>query len=100
MCKCVSRLSSTLLTVLIHFQAAGDAPILNQTKFKVSASHSFAVVAEFLRKQLRYKQKDSLFLFCNASFSPNPDELVNDLYECFKVNDELVINYCSTPAWG
>ncbi len=46
--------------VLVHFRPVGSAPILRQTKFKVTASHSFAVIIAFLRKQLHYKPTDSL----------------------------------------
>ncbi|OEL32337.1 hypothetical protein BAE44_0006639, partial [Dichanthelium oligosanthes] len=34
-------------------------------------------VIEFLRRQLH---QDTLFVYINSAFSPNPDELVIDLY--------------------
>ena len=40
------------------------------------------------------------FLFCNASFSPSPDALIYDLFRCFQLNNELVINYATQDAWG
>ena len=40
------------------------------------------------------------FLFCNASFSPSPDALIYDLFQCFQLNNELVINYATQDAWG
>ena len=46
--------------VTIHLRATGDAPILKRNKFNVSASSTFAVLAELLRKQLRFKESDSL----------------------------------------
>ncbi|KAG6494735.1 hypothetical protein ZIOFF_042496 [Zingiber officinale] len=63
--------------VVVHLRATGDAPILKQAKFKISGSDKFSKVIEFLRRQLH---RDTLFVYINSSFSPNPDELVIDLY--------------------
>ena len=102
----------------IHLRATGDAPILKQNKFKLRASSNFATLIELLRKQLRFKDTDSLvrirsklfdsrllacllqFLFVNSAFSPSPEELLYDVYECFKTENELVINYATADAYG
>ncbi|XP_038987430.1 ubiquitin-like protein ATG12 isoform X2 [Phoenix dactylifera] len=69
--------------VVVHLRATGDAPILKQAKFKISGNDKFSKVIEFLRRQLH---RDTLFVYVNSAFSPNPDELVIDLYnEGFKV---------------
>eukprot|EP00301_Raphidiophrys_heterophryoidea_P021772 c609_g1_i1.p1 GENE.c609_g1_i1~~c609_g1_i1.p1 ORF type:complete len:150 (+),score=32.29 c609_g1_i1:44-451(+) len=86
--------------VVIMFRATGNAPILRQQKFKISASESFQAVGDFLRRQLRMKNTDSLFLFCNSGFSPAPDAVVGDLAQCFHLEGCLVVNYCLTAAWG
>eukprot|EP00298_Acanthocystis_sp_HF-20_P029343 c8220_g1_i2.p1 GENE.c8220_g1_i2~~c8220_g1_i2.p1 ORF type:complete len:138 (+),score=49.28 c8220_g1_i2:24-416(+) len=86
--------------VIVMFQATGNAPLLKQTKFKISQSEPFQSVIEFLRRQIHCKPSDQLFLFCNSSFSPAPDALVADLAQCFSVDKCLVINYCLTAAWG
>ncbi|XP_077240972.1 ubiquitin-like protein ATG12 isoform X2 [Tasmannia lanceolata] len=66
--------------VVVHLRATGDAPILKQAKFKMDGSEKFARVIDFLRRQLH---RDTLFVYVNSAFSPNPDELVIDLYnEC------------------
>ncbi|WOL08849.1 ubiquitin-like protein ATG12 isoform X1 [Canna indica] len=66
-----------VLPLVVHLRATGDAPILKQAKFKISGSDKFSKVIEFLRRQLH---RDTLFVYINSSFSPNPDELVIDLY--------------------
>jgi ubiquitin-like protein ATG12 len=88
------------LKVIIHFRATGEAPILKKSKFQLSAHYKFHVVIEFLRKHLHSKPSDSLFLFCNASFSPSPDAVIYDLFQCFQLNNELIINYAMQDAWS
>ncbi|XP_010917174.1 ubiquitin-like protein ATG12 isoform X2 [Elaeis guineensis] len=88
--------------VVVHLRATGDAPILKQTKFKIAGNDNFCKVIEFLRRQLR---RDTLFVYVNSAFSPNPDELVIDLYNIFALwslytCDKLVVNYASSMAWG
>uniref|UniRef100_A0A803LDE3 Ubiquitin-like protein ATG12 n=1 Tax=Chenopodium quinoa TaxID=63459 RepID=A0A803LDE3_CHEQI len=68
--------------IVIHLRATGDAPILKQQKFKVSGTDKFASVIDFLRRQLH---KDTLFVYINSAFSPNPDESVIDLYNTYRV---------------
>eukprot|EP01112_Ceratiomyxa_fruticulosa_P010178 TRINITY_DN2683_c0_g1_i1.p3 TRINITY_DN2683_c0_g1~~TRINITY_DN2683_c0_g1_i1.p3 ORF type:complete len:121 (-),score=22.52 TRINITY_DN2683_c0_g1_i1:40-402(-) len=86
--------------VIILFKNTGNAPPLKQKKFKLQASASFSTVIDFLRKMLRYKPTDSLFLFVNCTFQPSPDEIISELFKCFHNNGKLVINYCTTAAWG
>jgi len=45
---------------MIRFKATGNAPILKQNVFKVSASSQFQVVIGFLRRQLGFKPSDPL----------------------------------------
>ncbi|KAI3978518.1 hypothetical protein MKX01_015693 [Papaver californicum] len=78
--------------LVVHLRATGDAPILKQAKFKIAGTDKFTKVIDFLRRQLH---RDTLFVYVNSAFSPNPDESVNDLY-----NDKLVVNYAFSMAWG
>ncbi|KAF6155113.1 hypothetical protein GIB67_035860, partial [Kingdonia uniflora] len=55
----------------------GDASILKQAKFKDSRTDKFAKVIDFLLQQLH---RDTLFIYVNSTFLPNPDELVIDLF--------------------
>ncbi|XP_018835067.1 ubiquitin-like protein ATG12 isoform X1 [Juglans regia] len=84
--------------VVVHLRATGDAPILKQAKFKILGTEKFAKVIDFLRRQLH---RETLFVYVNSSFAPNPDELVIDLYNNFGTFDgKLVVNYACSMAWG
>ncbi|XP_062105147.1 ubiquitin-like protein ATG12 isoform X2 [Humulus lupulus] len=68
--------------VVVHLRATGDAPILKQAKFKIPGTDKFAKVIDFLRRQLH---RETLFVYVNSAFSPNPDESVIDLYNgCYQ----------------
>ncbi|WZZ62280.1 hypothetical protein YC2023_062387 [Brassica napus] len=82
---------SSVRKIVVHLRATGGAPILKQNKFKslhvwwwsalcwrqISGTDKFAKVIDFLGRQLH---SDSLFVYVNSAFSPNPDESVIDLY--------------------
>jgi len=86
--------------VTIMFKNTGNAPPLKQKIFKLTATHPWKTVQNFLRKQLKFKDSDTLLLFVNSTFQPSPDEMVSDLYKCFQNNGKLIVNYCTTAAWG
>ncbi|KAI3966333.1 hypothetical protein MKX01_007176 [Papaver californicum] len=81
--------------LVVHLRATGDALILKQANFKIVGTDKFAKIIDFLRRQLR---RDTLFVYVNSSFSPNPDESVNDLYNNFGVDGKLVVNYAFSMA--
>ncbi|GMH03806.1 hypothetical protein Nepgr_005645 [Nepenthes gracilis] len=78
--------------VIVHLRATGDAPILKQAKFKISGSDKFANVIDFLRRQLH---RETMFVYVNSAFSPNPDELVIDLYNNFGIDVSIIIRNTS-----
>ncbi|KAJ3169557.1 hypothetical protein HDU88_000748 [Geranomyces variabilis] len=86
--------------VVVRFRATGNAPILKQNFYKITASQKFQTVISFLKKELHYKQQQSLFLYVNAAFAPAPDEIVGNLHKCFATDGNLIINYSTTAAWG
>ncbi|XP_038994984.1 ubiquitin-like protein ATG12 [Hibiscus syriacus] len=88
---------SSVRKVVVHLRATGDAPILKQAKFKIPGTDKFAKLVDFLHWQLH---RDSLFVYVNSAFSPNPDELVIDLYNNFGFDGKLVVNYACSMAWG
>ncbi|KAH6564354.1 hypothetical protein BASA50_002163 [Batrachochytrium salamandrivorans] len=85
--------------VVVRLKAAGSAPILKQTVFKISSTNKFQSVINFLRKELAFKNA-GLFVYINSSFAPSPDEVVGNLYRCFALDGKLIVNYSVTPAWG
>ncbi|KAI0495975.1 ubiquitin-like protein ATG12 isoform X1 [Dendrobium catenatum] len=100
-----SELPASDRKVVVHLRATGDAPILKQAKFKTAGTNKFSTVIEFLRRQLH---RDTLFVYVNSAFSPNPDELMIDLYNVggicvthnFGFDGKLVVNYACSMAWG
>ncbi|RKP35463.1 ubiquitin-like protein Atg12, partial [Dimargaris cristalligena] len=86
--------------VVIRFRAIGNAPILKRSFFKISTTNKFQLVIQFLRKELNYKASDPLFVYISSAFSPSPDESVENLFRCFKTDGQLIVNYCTTAAWG
>ena len=86
--------------VVVHFRPVGSTPALKQSKFKINTQQRFQTVIDFLRKQLHLQPSDSLFLYVNSAFAPAPDQLLANLNKCYSIDGTLVVNYCSTPAWG
>ncbi|KAK0385216.1 hypothetical protein NLU13_7693 [Sarocladium strictum] len=87
--------------VLIRFKAVGSAPALSQDVCKITAARRFEEVVRYLRRKLRCKDTDSVFLYVNSAFAPSLDEVVGNLHKCFKNgNDQLIVAYSMTPAFG
>lgn len=50
-------------TVVVRFKAVGNAPIMRQNFYKITASNRFQAVIQFLRKELAWKAGDPLASF-------------------------------------
>jgi Ubiquitin-like autophagy protein Apg12 len=59
-----SYLSASCLTcivlVVVRFKAVGNAPIMKQNFYKITAANRFQAVIQFLRKELGWKATDPL----------------------------------------
>lgn len=109
--------------VVVRFKAIGNAPIMKNNYFRITAFNRFQAVIQFLRKELGWKQGDALvsdviwrpecdraddkedvslfqYLYINSSFSPAPDDTVGNLYRCFGTEGHLIVNYSTQAAWG
>ncbi|RKF79948.1 Ubiquitin-like protein ATG12 [Golovinomyces cichoracearum] len=87
--------------VTFHFTAIGSAPILRQNLCKISSMQRFEVVVSYLRRTLRMTATESIFVYVNSCFAPALDEVVGNLYRCFKNSkDQLLVSYSMTPAFG
>ena len=49
--------------VVVRFKAVGNAPIMKQNFYKITASNRFQTVIQFLRKELGWKSGDALVSF-------------------------------------
>lgn len=97
--------------IIVSFKATGSAPVLKVSKFRVKREGTtFDYITSFLRRQLSGgfgksaatpQHPPSLFLYLNSSFSPRPDETLENLYRCFATSDgQLLISYSLVEAWG
>lgn len=84
--------------VPIKLRSVGQAPPLTQTKFQLSGTRSIVEVEKYIKKAL--KTEKSLYLYLGSGFSPTPDQLLQDLFECFHVGGELTIMYGVQETWG
>ncbi|EIN05618.1 APG12-domain-containing protein [Punctularia strigosozonata HHB-11173 SS5] len=79
--------------VIVRFKAVGNAPIMKQNFYKITASNRFQAVIQFLRKELGWKAGDPLFTYINLAFSPAPDDTVSNLFKSFSTDGHLIVNY-------
>ncbi|KAL2058737.1 hypothetical protein ABVK25_000028 [Lepraria finkii] len=94
--------------VTIRFQAVGSAPQLTQRIFKVSSANRFESVVGFLTKKLakvtggggEMAEGGGVFCYVNSVFAPGLDEGIGGLWKCFKTDDQLIVAYSMTPAFG
>ncbi|KAF1956879.1 ubiquitin-like protein ATG12 [Byssothecium circinans] len=86
--------------VTIRLQPIGSAPQLKQRVFKISANQRFEVIVRSLRKKLGVKEHESVFCYIGNVFSPALDEVVANLWRCFKQGEELVVGYALSPSFG
>lgn len=67
--------------VVVRFKAVGSAPPLAQDVCKISAARRFEEVVRYLRRKLRCKDEESVFLYVNSAFAPSLDEVVGNLHQ-------------------
>ncbi|EJS44673.1 atg12p [Saccharomyces arboricola H-6] len=83
--------------IQIKFQSIGSIGQLKPSVCKISMSQSFAMVILFLKRRLKM---DHVYCYINNSFAPSPQQNVGELWMQFKVNDELIVSYCASVAFG
>ncbi|RCK63097.1 Ubiquitin-like protein ATG12 [Candida viswanathii] len=84
--------------IMIRFVPIGSTPSIQPRVFKISSGQTISTLNKFLCKKLRHK--GILHLYIQNSFMPLPDEQIGSLYALFKTNNELIISYCNTIAFG
>ncbi|KAK4241786.1 hypothetical protein C8A03DRAFT_40877 [Achaetomium macrosporum] len=87
--------------VVVRFKPVGSAPPIRRELVKVASANKFESVVAYLRKTLKVSETESVFLYVNSTFAPALDEVVGNLWRCFKdSNDHLNVAYSMTPAFG
>ncbi|KAM7188612.1 Ubiquitin-like autophagy protein Apg12 domain containing protein [Naviculisporaceae sp. PSN 640] len=87
--------------VVVRFKPVGAAPALRREVVKVLSTNKFEAIVAYLRKALKVQDTESVFLYINNTFAPALDEVVGNLWRCFKDSEnKLIISYSTTPAFG
>ncbi|KAK3937878.1 Ubiquitin-like protein atg12 [Diplogelasinospora grovesii] len=89
--------------VVLRFKpVGGSAPALKRgDRIKVASTHKFESVVSYVRKALKVQDTDSVFLYVNSTFAPALDEVVGNLWTCFKdASNQLNVSYSMTPSFG
>ncbi|KAH3663993.1 hypothetical protein OGAPHI_004707 [Ogataea philodendri] len=102
--KLPAKTTSAVLTVSkpteakvqIRFKSIGSINQVRPAVFKISKSSKFSSIIKFLELKLGRK----VYCYLNNSMSPNPDEELENLYNLFRVGDELIVSYCNIVAFG
>ncbi|BES98339.1 Ubiquitin-like autophagy protein Apg12 [Nesidiocoris tenuis] len=92
--------SKTSEKITLLLKATANAPIMKKKKWVVEPDRTVASVNNFVRKLLQLDENESLFLYVNQSFAPSPDQTIRNLYSCFETDGKLILQYCTTQAWG
>lgn len=87
--------------VKLHFvPVGGDVPALSKPKFKYSGNKKLYQVNEKLKQLLNINPNLQLYFYCGNAFSPTPDQVLQELYDCFGIDGELVLQYGIKEVWG
>lgn len=86
--------------VLLFLRPVGEVAGLRKTRYKLDGSKAIAEVEKFLKKTLEMSPEQSIFIYCGSGFSPTPDQNLQDLFDNFQTNGELIVNYGIQEAWG
>lgn len=92
-----SQKSKSAVKIQIKFQPIGSVPIMNPSVCTISSTQPFSMVILFLKRRLKM---DQIYCYINNSFAPNPQQHIGNLWSQFKVNEELIVSYCGTVAFG
>mmetsp|Transcript_29878 Transcript_29878/g.53094 ORF Transcript_29878/g.53094 Transcript_29878/m.53094 type:complete len:93 (-) Transcript_29878:16-294(-) len=84
--------------VIVNLRPVASAPILKKSRIMLDSKDPVSRITTYITKQI--KASNPIYLYINSSFCPAPEATVGDLFQCFRVADELVVNYAEIEAWG
>ncbi|CDO92984.1 unnamed protein product [Kluyveromyces dobzhanskii CBS 2104] len=87
----------TDLRIKIRLQPIGAVPQIQPRVCQISANQQFLALTKFLCKRLKRKH---IHCYINNAFAPALNQNIGDLWSQFKVNDELIVSYCESVAFG
>lgn len=83
--------------ITARFQPIGSVKPINPKVCQIASDQPFSAIVRFLCKKLKL---DGVHCYINNAFAPSPDQNLGDLWNQFSVNNELIISYCETVAFG
>lgn len=83
--------------ISVRFQPIGSTLAIRPASFKVSPTQTIGSIQKFLMKRLKIS---TVHIYVLSSFQPTPDETLGDLHGLFKTNNELLLSYCESIAFG
>ena len=94
-------ISNEIPKIRIKFLSVGEAPALTKSKYVLTGSKLMYDAEKFLKSRLPKTEANKVYYFyCGSSFSPTPDQILQDLYDCFQVGGELILQYGVREFWG
>ncbi|ODV78298.1 APG12-domain-containing protein, partial [Suhomyces tanzawaensis NRRL Y-17324] len=82
----------------IRLLPVGSTPAITPKVHTISSTQKISTIAHFLGRKLRHK--GPIYMYIQNSFQPTPDETLGNLHTLFKTNNELIISYCYSVAFG
>jgi ubiquitin-like protein ATG12 len=98
--KGVGSAKPQLTKIEVRLQPTGDAPIMKKRKWAVDPQKTIGQINKFVRGYIKLDEKENLFMYVNQAFAPSPDQTVQNLYECFGSDGNIVLHYSKNQAWG
>lgn len=94
--------SGEISKIKIHFIAVGgDTSALTKPKILLSGTRLLYDAEKALKSKLPSEEaKKSFYFHCGSSFCPTPDQSLQDLFDCFQIGGELVLQYGIREVWG
>lgn len=89
--------------IFVHLKSVGDAPALKKNKFKILGTKTVFDIERFIFKMINPTNANnltSIYLYCDAGFSPTGDQNLQDLYDTFQIDGELIIKYGLQESYG
>lgn len=86
--------------ITVSFKAVGSTPVLAKKKLTIDRSETVASLVNYLRKKLRMRADENIFIFVSSSFTPSLDTDIGTIFDCFSAEGTLFLQYCTTTAWG
>lgn len=89
--------TDTSFRVKIRLRPIGSIPQIQPRICQISSHQNFSALVKFLCKRLK---RNHVHCYINNAFAPSLNQTIGDLWSQFKTNDELIVSYCETVAFG